>query len=126
MLVCGPAIGVITLLAVAALVISRMAPRSRKKLERELHRLRGWLTNVAIVPKTKLAIAFFQTVSYLPSVYGLELPDSYYSWLTFLSAFEIDWSGFAIPGACMKAGFRGRLFLRGTGPLILMAVVCMI
>eukprot|EP00966_Prymnesium_polylepis_P075481 1750685-Prymnesium_polylepis.1 len=73
----------------------------------------------------QLVTAFFQTVGYLPAVYGLDLPDYYYEWLGFFSFFEIDWSGFAIPGACLEGGFRSRLWLRGIGPLTLVAGLCL-
>jgi hypothetical protein len=74
----------------------------------------------------QLVVAFGQTVMHLPAVYGLKLPDSYYEWLGFLDIFEIDWSGIAIPGACLEGGFRSRLWLRGIAPLTLMALAFLV
>ena len=70
----------------------------------------------------QLVIAFGQTMMHLPAVYSLKLPDAYYDRLGFLDIFEIDWSGIAIPGECLEGGFRSRLWLRGIGPLALMAL----
>ena len=55
---------------------------------------------------------------------GLKLPDSYYEWLGFLSSFEINWSDIFIPAACWDSGFRLQLWIRGIGPLLFMAWIC--
>ena len=59
----------------------------------------------------------------LPTVYNVQLPDLYYKWTGFLNIFDIDWSNFFIPGACLEGGYTSRLLLRSVGPLVLIVVV---
>eukprot|EP00966_Prymnesium_polylepis_P277417 6410156-Prymnesium_polylepis.1 len=92
-----------------------------------------WLQNVAFTPKLKLVVGFFQSIAFLPPVYGLSLPEWYYHWVSFLNIFEsaqqafnsdtVDWSGIAVPGACLEGGFHSRVLLRGIGPLTPMVIV---
>jgi hypothetical protein len=35
----------------------------------------------------------------------------------------VDWSGIAVPGACLEGGFHSRVLLRGIGPLTPMVIV---
>ena len=46
-----------------------------------------------------------------------------YAWTDWTKYFDIDWSGFAIPGACLEGGYTSRLLLRSIGPLLLILVV---
>ncbi len=46
-----------------------------------------------------------------------------YAWTDWTKSFDIDWSGFAIPGACLEGGYTSRLLLRSVGPLLLILVV---
>jgi len=59
-------------------------------------------------------------------VYNVQLPDLYYEWTGFLNVFDIDWSNFFIPGACLEGGYVSRLLLRSVGPLVLIAVVFLV
>tara|TARA_B100000795_G_scaffold262963_1_gene241469 strand:+ start:76 stop:807 length:732 start_codon:yes stop_codon:yes gene_type:complete len=70
-----------------------------------------------------LVLAFFQSVAVLPTVYNVQLPDTYYEWTGFLNVFDINWSNFAIPGACLQGGYTSRLLLRSVGPLVVIFVV---
>ena len=53
----------------------------------------------------------------------MQLPELYYKWTGFLNIFDIDWSNFFIPGACLEGGYTSRLLLRSVGPLVLIVVV---
>ena len=88
-----------------------------------LRQLLAKIYALALVPKLKLFISFFQCAMALPSVYNVSLPDSYYKWTAFMDFMSIDWSGFAIPGACLPGGYYSRLLLGGIGPLVLLALV---
>ena len=59
---------------------------------------------LALIPKLKLYIAFSQSIAVLPTVYNVQLPPEYYRWTSFLDVFKLDWSGLAIPGACLPGG----------------------
>eukprot|EP00966_Prymnesium_polylepis_P033100 769801-Prymnesium_polylepis.1 len=115
MLILGPLVGATGVVVCVAIAAARMTPSTYRWLARWWEHFRMWLSTVALIPKLK-------TIGHLPAVYSLELPDSYYEWLSFLDVFEIDWSGLAIPGTCLVGGFRSRLWLRGVGPLMLMVV----
>jgi hypothetical protein len=105
-----------------------------------------WLRDVAMMPKLKIAIGFFQTITFTPDVYGLALPGWYFDWTRFLNVFQsapqinfqtflstvcwqfpplctVDWSGLALPGECLEGGFHSRLLLRGIGPLVLLLFI---
>ena len=94
----------------------------RRDLELGVRRLYQALAAVSLVPKLKLVLAFYQSVAVLPTVYNVKLSHTYYKWTGFLNVFDIDWSNFAIPGACLEGGYRSRLLLRSLGPLVL--IIC--
>ena len=81
---------------------------------------------LALIPKLKLFISFFQCAMALPTVYNVSLPDSYFEWTAFMDWLSIDWSGFAIPGSCLPGGYYSRLLLGGVGPLVLLALVFLV
>ena len=56
-------------------------------------------------------------------MYNVQLPELYYKWTGFLNIFDIDWSNFFIPGACLEGGYTSRLLLRSVGPLVLIVIV---
>eukprot|EP00966_Prymnesium_polylepis_P191923 4447287-Prymnesium_polylepis.2 len=80
-------------------------------------RLRSRLQDLSLLPRLKLLICFFQITVALPSVYNVHFPPFYYRWTAWLDVAMLDWSEFAVPGSCLPGGFRGRLLLRGGGPL---------
>ena len=94
----------------------------RRDLELGVRRLYQAVAAVSLVPKLKLVLAFYQSVAVLPTVYNVKLSHTYYKWTGFLTVFDIDWSNFAIPGACLEGGYRSRLLLRSLGPLVL--IIC--
>ena len=56
----------------------------------------------------------------------MELPNSYYEWTGFVDAFDVDWSNYGIPGACLGGGYYSRLLLRASGPLFLIVLVAVL
>jgi len=81
------------------------------------------MRKLAVLPKGKLMIAFFQCVAVLPNVYNLKPPPTYFQWLGWLTLFEADVFGFAFPGSCMPGGFAAKLTLRGVAPLCLLTLL---
>ena len=51
------------------------------------------------------------------------MPPDYHKAMSALDFFEVDWSGFAVPGACLPGGYSLRLFVRGFVPLLGLGVV---
>ena len=121
-------------LAVAALTIAlalppataRFAPRVHRIAVRRAGLVKAWLSCLALVPKFKLIIAFSQTAKLMPLVYGLRLPEYYFDWMRIFNVFEVDWSGFIYPGACLGRGFYDQLLLRAIGPLAFMVAVMLL
>ena len=88
MLIVGPVVGAILLLPPTAVAVVRSAPRQYKWIICWLNHLRMWLQDVAMMPKLKIAIGFFQTIAFTPDVYGLALPGWYHDWVRFLNVFQ--------------------------------------
>jgi len=105
------------------LLTIRLVPGAHAYAVRSWSRGMAALTSLALIPKLKLVIAFFQIVSLLPAVYGLKLPSYYYDWVDFIKIFEFDWSSAIIPASCLSGGFEGLLLLRALGPIALVATV---
>ena len=107
-LLLGVIFGVLALLAALWFTVdyaSRRHSRAmtiRRDLELGVRRLYQALAAVSLVPKLKLVLAFYQSVAVLPTVYNVKLSHTYYKWTGFLNVFDIDWSNFAIPGACLE------------------------
>jgi hypothetical protein len=88
MLVVGPIMGAILLLPPTTFAVARNAPRQYRWIVCWVNCLRMWLQDVAMMPKLKIAIGFFQTITFTPDVYGLALPGWYYDWTRFLNVFQ--------------------------------------
>ena len=88
MLVIGLIVGVILVLPATAIAVARHVPRQHRWIVRWFNQLRMWLQDVAMMPKLKIAIGFFQTITFTPDVYGLALPEWYYDWTQFLNVFQ--------------------------------------
>jgi len=123
MIVVGSIVGAILLLPPTAFAVARNAPKTYRWIVCWVNHLRMWLQDVAMMPKIKIAIGFFQTTTFTPDVYGLALPGWYYDWVRFLNVFQIDWSGLTVPGECLEGGFHSRILLRGIGPLVLLLII---
>ena len=125
----GAVCGMLGLLMVLGLALQYASRRSaiammlRKGLVLCVRRIHQLATAVSLVPKLKLVLAFYQSAAVLPTVYNVELPDLYYEWTGWMNIFDIDWSNFFIPGACLEGGYTSRLLLRSVGPLVLIVVV---
>jgi hypothetical protein len=88
MLLVGPAVGSILVLLCAGYVMARTSPKAYRWLLCWASHFRMWQTNVAFVPKLKLVVGFFQSIAFMPDVYGVTLPDWYFDWVPFLNVFE--------------------------------------
>ena len=86
---------------------------------------RGWMKvgDHAIMAKLKILFALYQTVMAIPPVYGVTLSDWYDKVMEPAMWLEIRWDNFVVPGACLPGGFNARLWLRGTFPFALIAVI---
>ena len=121
--------GVAFLIVVVALLLFFLRParghqlRAQRAVGLLLRQLLAKVYALALIPKLKLFISFFQCAMAVPSVYNVTLPDSYFRWTAFMDFLSIDWSGYAIPGACLPGGYYSRLLLGGIGPLVLLALV---
>ena len=54
------------------------------------------VSGLALMPKLKLLVAFYQTVSSLSTVYGARLPADYYRMMQAIDFFDLDWSGMVL------------------------------
>ena len=123
--------GVLPLLLGIAAAVERFAPRTFWRavevVEYFGERLSAFSMALAVTPKAKLAIAFFQTARLVPTVYGVHdiLPAYYYDWMDALKGFEINWSKWAYPTACFES-FEHVLLLRALGPLVAVALIVLI
>eukprot|EP00966_Prymnesium_polylepis_P050537 1169724-Prymnesium_polylepis.2 len=88
MIVVGSIVGAILLLPPTAFAVARNAPKTYRWIVCWVNHLRMWLQDVAMMPKIKIAIGFFQTTTFTPDVYGLALPGWYYDWVRFLNVFQ--------------------------------------
>ena len=126
----GVAVIVIVLLLGALCFFLRPAreaqSRSQRALGMLLRQMYSRASALALVPKLKLFISFFQCAMALPSVYNLSMPSSYFKWTAFMDFLAIDWSGFVIPGSCLPGGYYSRLLLGGFVPLLLLALVFLV
>ena len=81
------------------------------------------ITQYALLPKFKVAIALYQAVSAIPLVYEVTLPPEYYQWMRVINWIDFDWDNFFVPGSCLPGGYLSRLLLRGLVPLGIMLAV---
>ena len=86
---------------------------------------RGWMKvgDHAIMAKFKILLALYQTITAIPTVYGVTLSDWYDKVMEPASWLEIRWDSFVVPGACLPGGFNARLWLRGTFPFAVIAII---
>ena len=88
-----------------------------------LRRAQQKMSALGLMPKLKLLIAFYQSVTLLPNVYNVQLPPRYYEWMRIFDIIQIDWSEFTIPGQCLTGSYVERLLLRGMAPFALILAV---
>ena len=116
-------LGLVALFLAINLFLRRCPSKYRQPVKRSFHLVWLKLNGVALVPKCKIILAFFQSVVVLPTVYSVHLPTKYYAWLNWL---HIEWSQFISPTACNADGFYEELFLTGMVPLVLLAAIVLI
>eukprot|EP00966_Prymnesium_polylepis_P226581 5241675-Prymnesium_polylepis.1 len=68
MLVVGPTAGAILLAVSVGFVVARTAPAAWRWLVSLFNHFAMWLQNVAFMPKLKLVLGFFQTITFMPDV----------------------------------------------------------
>ncbi|KAL1527384.1 hypothetical protein AB1Y20_016052 [Prymnesium parvum] len=78
------------------------------------------ISTLALMPKLKLVIAFYQSVLALPRVYDVHMPASYYDWVSAFEWLELSFDDLVIPGACVNGGFSARLVIYAMMPMFLM------
>ncbi|KAL1499729.1 hypothetical protein AB1Y20_012416 [Prymnesium parvum] len=125
LLLAAPLAALAALAALVLCVAPRFAPRAYRFAQQRKIRLEAGISNLALIPKLKLAVSFFQTVGFLPAVYGLGLPDYYYNWIDFVHIFDLDWMAVLFPTACLAGGFHDRLLIRALTPIVLVVCVLM-
>ena len=86
-----------------------------------LRRLYTKAQGLQLVPRFKLLIAFYQIVSAVPDVYGVEMPTFYKDTMDMFHYADFELSKYVLPGQCIK--FRERLLLRGFAPLLLLGMM---
>ena len=114
---------VLLLVAAALLWLSRSPARFARRARMTYDWLRFRVAGVAIMPKLKILIAFYQSVVVIPEVYNVVLPDRFTNWLSFISWIQLQWTEFIVPGNCLSGGFIGRLLLRGLTPIGVLLVL---
>ena len=101
----------------------RVAPELCVARAAFMYRLRARISALALMPKIKLIIAFYQSVQVLPTVYSVELPPEYYRWMSVFDWVQLDWLNTIVPGACLEGGYLSRLLLKGLTPLAGMLLI---
>jgi len=92
------------------------APRLRWNV---IHRMHWYVASFAVIPKLKLVISFFQIVRLVPDVFELSLPDHYFTWMRFLSIFDLNIADLFLPTACIEGGYHGKLLLNSLGCMMI-------
>lgn len=91
----------LTLLVAGCRFIKRraMSSAASTRQDRLVRHVAAWQQRIllkmhalALMPKLKLCIAFYQSIEMLPKVYGVRLPAMYYEWMRYLTWFNLDWS----------------------------------
>lgn len=107
------------LLASAALFGVTLTLRTQRNLRRSAGQLAARL---GVLPKLKLAIAYFQVVLSMPEVFQVRLPPQYDALMAPLNFLSLDWLALAAPPECV--GTLGtRLALQALLPLGALALV---
>ena len=78
---------------------------------------------VVLRAQMKILIALYQMVVSIPKTYQVKLPPEYYTWMEVFRYITLPWDQFVIPGDCLPGGLAFRLLLRGSLPLVLIAMV---
>ncbi|KAL1508111.1 hypothetical protein AB1Y20_007703 [Prymnesium parvum] len=124
----GVVLGVPLVVALLMLLVVRLLPTiGRIKLVNSLHRVFYLVfEEVSMIPTLKLLIATCQTAFGLPSIYSVDLPESYRDVFDSVQAvFQVDLTGLFMPTDCLPSGFKGSLLLTGTWPLVLLGFLVM-
>jgi len=100
----------------------RLAPRLYYHGKQWVRRCYARCMRLALIAKLKLAFAFFQTMSLLPTVYDTDLPEYFYSWTRFVNVFKIPLDQIVIARECLGGGFEGWLLFSALLPFGAMAV----
>ena len=84
------------------------------------HRVANAIAALALTPKLKLLIAFYQSATAVPKVYVVSLPDEINDLLSSFSWIRLDWTSLGGAPECVASSYVRRLLLRGVAPLGLM------
>merc|ERR1740136_223235 len=89
-----------------------------------LHKLVSFTSSHCLQTKLKILISFFQVVSTLKSVYGVQLDSQLWSWMKFLEIVNFNILELAIPQSCIGSMYT-RIMISATLPyfLIILAVL---
>jgi predicted outer membrane repeat protein len=98
-------------------------PRRLLPLSFLMRRVMFKIKSLALMPKAKLVIAFYQCVQVFPAVYGITLPDVYYEWMSVIDFLQFDWAGLVVPGACIGDAHTSLLLLKSLVPLAVMLIL---
>jgi hypothetical protein len=94
---------------------------------RVVRRLVAKVLRLAVMPKVKLVISFYQSVMAVPRVYDVQLPESYFKWIDpIYNLVELDWSKWVMPGKCVATSVASRLVIIGLLPIAMMIAAALI
>ena len=116
-------LAVILLGSLAMLIFRNRAVGAIRDIALSIRRLVSKVRNLHLMPRVKLLIMFYQIVVAMPQVYGVSMPQWYSKAMNTFAWFDLDWTNYLFPGACISGGFRTRLLLRGVAPLLLLATL---
>lgn len=125
-LLAGPVLGTLALLLFLYLVMTKPPPLL-VPLRNMLHRLMARVLKVALMPKIKLLLGFYQVIMAVPGVYNVHLPHRYYEWMRHFDWIEfLDLSKLFVPGACLATSYELRVLVYGLAPLLgMLGISCL-
>ena len=101
--------------------IFRRPPSCIAWFPRIVRRLTTKIFRLAVMPKIKLVISFYQSVMAVPRIYDVFLPPVYYEWIRpFMLVLNLDWSKWVIPGVCLTSSIAERMAVIALTPIVLM------
>ena len=90
-------------------------------------RLVSQLREVDIVPRFKLLLTFFQLASQITTTYNVKVTGQAAQWyqdsVSIFNWASLNLDDYIFPGQCIESGFKLRLLLRGTWPLVVLVAI---
>ena len=97
-------------------------PATMGRLSLQMHSILYNIQSMGWGAKLRIAIAFYQCISVIQTLYAVKLPTKYTDWMDTADVVSFDLTSLIVPNECLGS-FRQRLLMASLLPLVLICLV---